>query len=124
MIVPGSNLLGIAMTVLGRQTVTYFVDDGRTTNAIGLDVTDYDNGIPVSGSFQPVPRNKYEAYGLDWQRTYFTFYASIDSIDLARDVSGDQLVFSNRRFQVVSKVDWFMMDGWDAILCVEIGKSC
>lgn len=124
MIVPGSNLLSMALRVLGQQTVTYFADDGRTTNEIGLDVTEFDNGFPVRGSFQPVPRDKYEAYGLDWQKSYFTFYASIDSIDLARDVSGDQLTFNNRRFQVVSKVDWFMMDGWDAILCVEIGKAC
>ena len=124
MIVPGSNLLSMALNVLGRQTVTYYIDDGRTTNEIGLDVTDFDNGISVSGSFQPVPRNKYEMYGLDFQKAYFTFYASIDAIDLARDVSGDQLVFNKRRFQVVSKTDWFMIDGWDGILCVEIGRAC
>ena len=122
MTVPGSNILDLAMTVLGSQTVNYFRALDRTLNNIGQNITEFDAGILVSGSFQPVPRRLYEIYGLDFQKSYFTFYVSKNVIDLQRNVSGDQLEFQGQRYQCESNNDWFGEDGWVGVLCVLIDE--
>lgn len=119
--IPGSNLLNMAFSIIARQAITYYKATGRTLNDVGQDVTTYAPGIVVLGSFQPVPRRLYEIYGLDLQKDYFTFYASKNIIDVTRDVSGDQLAFNGDRFQCESNNDWFAIDGWKGVLCVRIG---
>lgn len=121
--IPGSNLLNMAFTVIAKQTITYYRATGRTLNNVGQDVTTYAPGVTVLGSFQPVPRKLYELYGLDLQKSYFTFYASSNIIDVTRDVSGDQLSFKDERYQCESNNDWFQIDGWKGVLCVHIGPD-
>jgi hypothetical protein len=118
--IPGSNLLNMALSVINTQTVQYYKAKSRTLNAVGQYVTSYDDPINVAGSFQPVPRTLYEKYGLDLQKDYFTFYVSQDLIDIQRDVSPDQIVFNSKTYQCLSANDWFEMDGWVGILCVLI----
>jgi len=114
---PGSNLLKQALTVIVPQIVTYYRALPRTTNAIGQYVTTYDTPVDVRGSFQAVPRNLYQAYGLDFQKSYYTFYTLNDIIDLQRDVSNDQIVFNSLRYQCESNNDWFAVDHWKGVLC-------
>ncbi len=121
--IPGSNLLNMAFQLIAKQTVTYYAFLGRVENDVGQDVTEYAAPAILRGSFQPVPRALYELYGLDLQKTYYTFYVSYDLLDIDRDVSGDQIAFGSRRFQCVSDVDWFEVDGWKAVLCVYIGPD-
>lgn len=121
--IPGSNLLNMAFGAIAQQTVAYYVNTGRTANSIGMQVPSFAAPVNVRGSFQPVPRSKYEYMGLDFQKNYFNFYVSRSVIDLARGVAGDQLVFNGKKFQCESKTDWFGIDGWDAVLCVEIGNA-
>lgn len=116
--IPGSNLLNMAFSVISQQTVTYLAATGRALNSVGQDVTSYAPPASLRGSFQPVPRRLYEQYGLDLQKTYYTFYASKDIIDIGRDVSCDQIIFENRVFQCESSNDWFAVDGWAGVLCV------
>lgn len=121
--IPGSNLLNMALTVIAKQSITYFKALGRSLNNIGQDVTIYDLPTIILGSFQPVPRKLYETYGLDLQKSYFTFYTSNNIIDVGRDVSGDQIVFQNLRYQCESSNDWFGEDGWVGVLCVLIKEQ-
>ena len=121
--VPGSNILKLALTVIMKQSIIYYQATGRTLNDVGQIVTTYALGVPVLGSFQPVPRSLYPVYGLDLQKDYFTFYASSNIIDVNRDVSGDQLAFQDERFQVESDNDWFSIDGWKGVICVKIGED-
>lgn len=121
--IPGSNLLNAALTVIAKQTVTYYRSTGRALNNVGQDVTTYAAGVSAMGSFQPVPRKLYTAYGLDLQKSYFTFYVSSNVIDVERDVSGDQIAFNGRRFQCESNNDWYAIDGWKGVLCVDIGAN-
>jgi hypothetical protein len=118
--VPGGNIFNQAMSVLGRQCFQYFAFASRTTNDIGQDVATYAPAQVLTGSAQPVPRSLYQAYGLDLDRYYVTFYISKSVLDVARDVSGDQIGFSGKRFQCLSKTDWFPQDGWVAVLAVQI----
>ncbi len=119
--IPGSNILNMALTVIAKQTVIYYHALGRPVNENRQYVTQYGVGKPLSGSFQPIPRRLYEVYGLDLQNDYFTFYTSYNVLDVSRDVSGDQIAFGGQRYQCESNTDWFLDDGWKGILCVHIG---
>lgn len=119
--IPGSNLLNMAFSVIAKQTIIYYKYVGRTLNDIGQDITEYDTGTILLGSFQPVPKQLYELYGLDLQKEYFTFYVSANLLDIERNVSGDQIAFKGQRYQCESNNDWFKIDGWKGILCVHIG---
>lgn len=119
--IPGSNLLNMALSIIAKQAITYYQNTGRTLNSIGQDIALYASPKILVGSFQPVPRNLYEAYGLDFQKDYFTFYTSNNILDVERDVSGDQIAFNGWRFQCESNNDWYPLDGWKGVLCVKIG---
>lgn len=121
--IPGSDLLDLALSVIDSQEISYYQASSRTLNSVGQYITTYNTPISLFGSFQPVPRQLYELYGLDLQRTYYTFYVSSDLIDLQREVSGDQLVFNSQRFQCQSNNDWFAVDGWKGVLCVLLGPA-
>ncbi len=121
--IPGSNILRQALTVIAAQPVAYYQATGRTANDVGQYVTTYASPITLYGSFQPVPRSLYQIYGLDLQKSYYNFYVSKNVIDVTRNVSGDQLVFNNQRFQCESNTDWYVIDGWKGILCVMVQNS-
>jgi hypothetical protein len=113
----------MASQLLQFQAIQYYQYLSRSLNAIGQDITVYATAQEIRGSWQPVPRKLYFTYGLDLQKDYFTFYAPYDVLDVTRNVSGDQLVFKGKRFQVESNNDWFQIDGWKGILCVDLGAD-
>src|SRR5580692_4896145 len=100
--VPGINLLNMALTIIAKQTLSYYQFVSRAPNAVGQDLTVYADPVNLVGSWQPVPRHLYDIYGLDLQKDYFTFYSSNNILDIQRDISGDQLIFMGKRYQVVS----------------------
>ena len=119
--IPGANILNMAMTIIAKQALRYYRYAGRMANSIGQDISLYNPPKTIYGSWQPVPRQLYQQYGLDLQKNYFTFYTSNNTQDIARDVSGDQLAFNGQRYQCESNNDWYKLDGWKGILCVHVG---
>ncbi len=121
--VAGSNVLSIAMRVLNSQTVDYFRYEKRESNQIGLYVTTYIHPVKIKGNLQPVPRSVYDKLGLDFQKSYWRFWAKIDFLDIQRDVSGDNIEANRRRYQCLSATPWFSIDGWTEILLVDVGPE-
>lgn len=121
--VPGSNLLNKAFRLIAKTSVLYFKDAGRYTNSIGLDVTTRLSPVEYRGSVQPVPRNLYELLGLDFTKSYVNFYVSRDIIGVNRDVSGDQFSYGGRQYQCLSTTPWFGIDGWEAVLAIDVGVA-
>jgi len=121
--IPGANILNMAFSLISKQVVNYYQYVSRSTNAVGQDVTVYAAAVSMAGSFQPVPRNLYQTYGLDLQKDYSTFYTSNNLLDITRDVSGDQIAYNGKRYQVQSGNDWFAQDGWKGVLCVNLGAD-
>ncbi len=121
--IPGANILNMALTIIAKQTIVYYESLGRTINAVGQDVTLYNNGKVIVGSFQPIQKNLYEIYGLNLQKNYYNFYTSNNIIDVQRNVSGDQIAYEGQRFQCESNTEWYSLDGWKGILCVHIGDD-
>lgn len=121
--IPGGDLLDDALSVIDARTALYYKSNNRTLNSVGQFVTTYDAPVEVLGSMQPVPRYRYEAYGLDFSKSYYTFYTSTDIIAVNRNVSGDQIIFASQLYQCQSSNDWFTVDGWKGILCVLLGDA-
>lgn len=122
--IPGSNLLATALTVIAQQTVQYLAVTGRTTNAAGLDVSTYADPVDRRGSFQPVPRQYFAQMGLDYTKAYYTWYDPSGPVqDVARDTSGDRIIFNGLLFEAVSSNDWTPVDGWSGTLFVSQGPA-
>jgi hypothetical protein len=118
--IPGVNLLALAQTAIGSQIAQLYAYTSRTSNAIGQYVTVFADPVNISGSFQPVPRQKYAELGLDFTKTYAWFYSSAQILDVARDRSGDQIAFGGKRWEVSGNNDWKAIDGWNGVLLVAV----
>lgn len=118
--IPGSNLLNTALRVIGNQTFTYTPYVSRSTTANGMYLSTYGDSQQLTGSVHPVPRKLYDDLGLDFQKNYVKVHVSANLIDIARDVSGDKIVFNGVNYQVESRTPWFSIDGWNSLLCVQV----
>lgn len=121
--IPGANLLNMAFGLITAQVVQYRQYLGKTTNAVGVDVVQWGAPVPVRGSLQPVDTTLIAQLGLDMEKTYVTFYTTRDAIDLARDRTGDRLSYGGAVYQVTSKANWKLQDGWVRVLCVEVSNA-
>lgn len=121
MIVPGSNLLNIAMGVITPQWVLWSQDQGRVTNAVGKLVTQYGFPVAVRGSFQPMSRSQIQRDGFDLSSTYATFYASEPLRPVERGITGDRFAYGGSLWDAVEGQDWFNQDGWRAPVLIRVG---
>lgn len=118
--IPGSNILNLALTVIARQEFTYFAFVSRVLGPSGKYIPLYAAGVTAMGSVQPVPRNVYFHMGLDFQKSYFNFFVPQSVLDVSRDVSSDQFFFNGKNYQCLSNTPWYGIDGWNQVLCIEV----
>jgi len=123
MSVPGSNLLKQALTVIASTQVAYYKYISRIETNIGTYVSNFADPILIRGSLQPVPKNLYTQFGLDLTKSYYTFYALKEIMDVGRNVSGDIIAYLNNQYQCMSANDWFPIDGWVGVLVVLISPD-
>lgn len=121
--IPGSNLLNLAMSVIQKQQLGWVAYTGRTIAANGDYVPAYASAVTVYGSIQPVKRTLYSQLGLDFQKNYHNIFVPKEIADIARASAGDHFTYKGQTFQVLSNEPWFRMDGWDQCLCVEIPST-
>lgn len=121
--IPGSNILNMAMSVIAKENVAYYRYDARAVNSIGMLETSYKPTCVFQGSVQAVPHSQYQNLGLDFNKSYVKVYAPKNALDVTRDISGDQIAWNGRRYQCLSKTDWYGQDGWMEMLCVDIGEG-
>lgn len=120
MIVPGSNLLALAMGVIGQQQVQWLRYTGMTTTSAGVERPTWAAPVTITGSVQPVDTSLLQQLGLDWTRNYITFYAPAEFQEVERDQSSDRITYAGRTYQVLSGTNWFAQDGWEKVICVEV----
>lgn len=125
--IPGSNILAQALTVIASQTVQWFAYAGQSTGPTGVVTSSYDAPVTVAkGSVQPVPRDRYSQMGLDWAKSYVTWFVPFfNAKAITRDPNGngDVIEFNGRRYQVISDNPWFAMDGWNSVVCADVGPA-
>jgi hypothetical protein len=138
MMIPGSNLLMTALSVIGSQTVNWFQYQSIGAGPTGLETVTYAAHQTIMlGSVQPVPRNRYEAWGLDWQKSYVTWFVpnvNAQSISRSPDNSGDVIEWpvnkdgslvtgKSRRYQLIGDTPWTNIDGWTYVIGIDIGPA-
>lgn len=123
MIVPGSNLLAAALTVIQRQVFQYIAFEGRTLDGIGYQDVSYAAPVSAYGSTQPASHESLVQLGLDLTKKYMNIFLPRDVQDVDRGSAGDQFIINDQRWQALLKTPWFGFDGWDQVLCVEIPNN-
>lgn len=119
--IPGMNLLAVALTAIGSQPVVYYRYTGSTTDGAGREVSQYAPARPVmTGSVQTIPREKYDVLGLEMARTYYNWFVPADVTGIGRDCAGDQIEYNGMRLQLTSETPWYMQDGWTSAICVQV----
>lgn len=121
--IPGANLLRMALAAQGQQFALWHRATGRELNAIGQWVTSYAAPILISGSIQATPKTAFAANGLDYQKNHITCFFDINASVIQRGESGDQLTYAGRRWQFVGNTDWRAQDGWEELHAVDIGED-
>lgn len=123
MSVPGNNILAQALSVITPQTLAYSHWKTRTLQPNGVWNSTYEAATSVQGSIQPVSRTLMEELGLDMQRNYVNIFVRKNVIDIERDMAGDKFGYGGRIYEAISNTAWFLQDGWDQVLAVEVPKN-
>lgn len=120
MMIPGANLLSLALGVIGAQPVTWarFID--RTENSAGYQVPNYAAAVAIQGSVQPIAKRLYQALGLDFEKSYVTLYTPAGVVTVGRDGSGDKITYNGATYLCESATDWSAQDGWSAVVAVKV----
>lgn len=122
--IPGSNLLGQALTLIGSQAVTFYACTGRAVRTTGRDVSTFAAGETVPlGSVQAVPRERYQARGLDYSKSYVTWFTPRAVRGVERDRGADEFAWNGRRYAVESVTPWAAQDGWSEVLGIDVGAA-
>lgn len=119
--IPGINVLNIALGVIATQTVQILRATGRTQNAVGAWVTTYASPVSHRVSWQPVDAKKYEQLGLDLAKEYHNIWMRAPVDGIQRGESPDRFIYGGRLHDVVDVRDWYGQDGWVEILVIDIG---
>jgi hypothetical protein len=118
------NLLGAALSIIGKQSFQYVRVLPRSINSVGMFIESYATPVNVMGSVQAIPRNLNEQYGLDFQASLKTFYISQYVNDIHRNTAGDRFYFAGEIYQALSETDWVHINGWTGVVCVHIPGGC
>lgn len=121
--IPGSNILNMAFSVIGQHELTLYKAVGRTVNSVGYDVTSYAAPVKIRGSVQAVPRSRYADLGLDLNENYISLFTCSRVSDVQRGQSGDKILFDCKSYQVTSKTDWQGIDGWQSVICQQLPQG-
>lgn len=121
MIVPGSNILNMALGVI-QPTPGAFVEEylGEKENEFGKLVVTYGERTPLRlCSIQPLPKAKAQINGLDVNKSYITIWAVGNVKAAYRGHQGDRVSWCGQTYEVLPDSDWLVQDGWTKILAVK-----
>jgi hypothetical protein len=118
--IPGINLLHVAATVIQLTKVEYYPCVSRVKDNMGRWVVTYGPMFTIGASVQPIPRSKYAFLDLDFQKKYVKIFVPYNSIDLDRDVAGDQFVFAGEKYTFQNNTEWYDMDGWNSAIAIKV----
>lgn len=119
--IPGSNLLALAMGPIATQTLQWQAFVSRTRTAAGDWVSTFAASADIGGSFQPVNKKLYQQLGLNLAKNYWTLYTQANVLSSDRDREGDRISYNGQLFTAESiNSDWMGPDGWRSILCVGV----
>ncbi len=121
MIVPGSNLLNMALRAIQPTrgvTVQKFL--GEAENDYGKTVPTYADAIPlINCSVQAVPFRDIQQMGLTLGKTYVKVISNLSLHGAYRGGQGDRILWNGYAFTVLEATNWIVQDGWVRIIAVK-----
>lgn len=123
MLVPGGNLLNIALGAIRGQLVGYRAWQSRAPDPAGKLVDVYADRVEIPGSIQPMDGVRVQMMGLDLQKSYAMLYASAPVRPVSKDRGADRFDYAGRLYAASHRVDWEAQDGWNGVLLVDVGGA-
>lgn len=114
------NLLKQALKLIPPEKFEYLKFKSETVNSFGISLPTYAEPVTVSGSAQTPELYLYQQLGLELEKNYRTFYASIDIKGNEVNPQPDRFIYKGRVYEVVKNSPWFEYDGWCGVLAVEL----
>ncbi|QKN82067.1 phage collar protein [Scandinavium goeteborgense] len=121
MFVPGSNLLGIALSAIsptaGVQIKRFL---GQQENSAGRTINAYGDPEPLPGaSVQPLSFKDIQQLGLTTGREYVTAWIQTGAHSAYRGGASDLIIWNNAEWQVQQPTSWTVQDGWTQLVAVK-----
>lgn len=124
MIVPGVNVLNLAMGFIASQPVTLFRFVANVTQANGVDLPTYAAGVVLPrASCQAVNGQAKVNLGLNWEDDVVNLFTSavIKPVDrVGGGAGGDVFAYGGKYYHVQGRSDWFQQDGWTEALAIRV----
>lgn len=121
--IPGVNLLSVALSVIQPQPIYWRQYKDRRQNALGNWINEFYPDALIRGSWQPMGANDAKEHGFDTAKEYFSLFTPHDIKEVARGASTDQIIVSGQLFDVVECIDWYAQDGWKHLICCAISGN-
>jgi hypothetical protein len=118
--IPGANLLGMALRAIRPQTLQLRAFVSRAENTAGDTVATFATAVDIQGSMQPVDKKLYQELGLNLAKNYSTLWVFGTVQPTARDRDGDLITFGGKTWQCESDRDWSSVGEYRRVLCVEV----
>lgn len=119
------NLLAVALSLVGRQTVVVrrFVSLGTT--AAGNPAPTFATAETVSGSFQPLSAAMVQTMGLDLGRAYATFWSDVAPPleEVNRGRAGDRVIYGGEIYEVHAPINWTASAGWRGVILGKVADA-
>lgn len=120
MLVPGSNLLGIALHAINPTSGAQFKKfTGQGENDFGSTIKLYEDPADMLGcSIQPVSAATIQQLGLSLTQSYINIWTQ-SGIEVAYNGNqGDIIIWAGAEWEVMSPTNWQVQDGWKQIIAV------
>lgn len=121
MLVPGGNILNVALGAVRAQLVGYRAWQSRAPSAAGTLVNTYADRATIAGSIQPIGRTRAQMMGLDLSKSYAMLYAPGGQSPVSARRGADRFDYGGRQYDAVNQDDWVNQDGWNGLLLVDVG---
>lgn len=118
--IPGANILGMALSVIRPQTVQLRRFVSRTENGVGDTIPVFAAPVDISGSVQPVDKKLYQQLGLNLSKNYRMLWVFGDVQPTGRDRDGDIVLWNGQTWQCESDRDWSDVAEYRKLLLVEV----
>lgn len=120
--IPGLNLLAMALTVIQPQGIVLHRFISRVSGGVGKWVSTYAAPEPIAtASVQAVSTEKRQVLGLDADKDYVTLFAPAAVRSAARSTAPDRFDWAGSTWECVSATDWLEQDGWTQSVAVRVG---